>query len=118
MDSYPLDLDAFKKQLLELREALAQVEQSGQEAAQTVELDQTTVGRVSRMDALQSQAMAKESQQRRAIQLQRIGAAFKRLEKGEFGVCQKCGEFIAPKRLEFDPTTPLCFECADQHGKK
>ena len=112
-----IDNQHFKQALLSLRSDLLAVEQSGQEAAQTVELDQTTIGRVSRMDALQGQAMAKESQQRRTIQLQRIEASLQRIEKGIFGLCLRCGEEINVKRLEFDPTAPLCIDCARQ-GKK
>ena len=112
-----LDTQNFKQALLKLRSDLLAVEQSGQEAAKTVELDQTAVGRVSRMDALQGQAMAKQSQQRRIIQLQRIEASLQRIEKGIFGLCLRCGEDIHVKRLEFDPTAPLCIECANQ-GKK
>jgi DnaK suppressor protein len=112
-----LDNQHFKKALLSLRSDLLAVEQSGQEAAQTVELDQTTIGRVSRMDALQGQAMAKESKQRRTIQLQRIEASLQRIEKGIFGLCLRCGEEISLKRLAFNPTAPLCIDCASQ-GKK
>ena len=112
-----LENQHFKHTLHQLRSDLLAVEESGQEAAQTVELDQTTVGRVSRMDALQGQAMAKESQQRRTIQLQRIEASLERLEKGTFGLCLRCEEDIHPKRLEFDPTTPLCIDCATERGK-
>ncbi len=111
------DNQHFKQALLELRSDLLAVEQSGQEATQTVELDQTTIGRVSRMDALQGQAMAKESQQRRTIQLQRIEASLQRLEKGIFGLCLRCGEEINVKRLEFDPTASLCIVCASQGEK-
>jgi len=110
-----LDTQHFKHTLLKLQSDLLAVEQSGQEAAQTVELDQTTVGRISRMDALQGQAMAKESQQRRTIQLQRIKATLQRIEQGTFGHCLRCGEKIHIKRLEFDPTTPLCIDCASQN---
>ncbi len=102
----------FRQALLTLQEDLRTVEHSGNEAAQPVELDQTTVGRVSRMDALQAQAMAKESHQRRAILLQRIAASLQRLDQGTFGICLRCGEGISAKRLEFDPTTPVCVECA------
>ncbi len=108
----------WKKAILKLQADLQAVEESGQEAAQTVELDQTAVGRVSRMDALQGQAMAKESQQRREIQLQRIEASLQRLEKGTFGLCVRCEEDIHIKRLEFDPTTPLCIDCANQGNNK
>lgn len=112
-----LDNQLFKQALLSLRSDLLAVEQSGQEAAQTVELDQTTIGHVSRMDALQGQAMAKESQQRRTIQLQRIEASLQRMEKGIFGLCLRCDEEINVKRLAFDPTAPLCIDCASEGNK-
>ncbi|MDH5426602.1 MAG: TraR/DksA family transcriptional regulator [Nitrospirota bacterium] len=112
-----LDHQHFKHALLALQSDILAVEQSGQEATHTVELDQTTIGRVSRMDALQGQAIAKDSQQRRMIQLQRIDASLQRLKKGIFGLCLRCGEDIHRKRLEFDPTAPLCIDCA-RHGKK
>ncbi len=109
-----LDTQHVKQALLKLQSDLLAVEQSGQEAAKIVELDQTAVGRISRMDALQGQAMAKQSQQRRTIQLQRIEASLQRIQKGIFGLCLRCGEDINVKRLEFDPTIPLCIECASQ----
>jgi DnaK suppressor protein len=108
-----LDIDQFKQILLRLHDEILQSEYSGKEGVQPVELDQTTVGRVSRMDALQGQAMAKASQQRRHIQLQRIQTALRRIENGEFGWCHRCSEPIAPKRLDFDPTAPLCIDCAN-----
>jgi len=113
-----LDNQHFKQALLQLQSELLAVEHSGQEAARTVELDQTTVGRISRMDALQGQAMAKESQQRRTIQLQRIQASLQRIDKGTFGYCLRCDEPIQVKRLEFDPTAPLCIDCARQGEKR
>ncbi len=112
MRDAPLDVNHFKQKLLHLRDSLAQVEQSGKEAAQTVELDQSAVGRLSRMDALQGQAMAKASHQRRMIQQQRIGSALQRIENGNYGVCVRCEENIHLKRLEVDPTTLVCIECA------
>jgi DnaK suppressor protein len=117
MSETPLDIDHFKQKLVQLRESLAQVEQSGNEAAQTVELDQSAVGRLSRMDALQGQAMAKEAQQRRIIQQQRIGSALQRIESGTYGLCVLCEEDIHLKRLEVDPTTLLCIECAKKQER-
>ena len=89
------------------------LEQTGSDAASIVELDQTRVGRISRMDALQAQAMSQERERRRVIQLQKIAAALKRIEHNDYGYCNECGEDIAIKRLEFDPATTLCFNCAD-----
>jgi DnaK suppressor protein len=78
-----------------------------------VELDQTMVGRLSRMDALQSQAMQLETERRRTVEIQRINAALQRITDSEFGYCVSCGIDIEPKRLDNDPTTPTCFDCAE-----
>ena len=107
-----MDTENFREKLLRLRDELQEIEQTGKEAAQTVELDQSRVGRLSRMDALQAQAMSIESGRRRNIKLKRIDAALKRIDKDEFGLCIKCEEEITPRRLEVDPTAPLCIDCA------
>ena len=108
-----IDIKAFKKRLLEMREEVEELSEATAEARQPVELDQTMVGRLSRMDALQTQAMQLETERRRGIEIQRINAALKRMEEGEFSYCVSCGVDIEPKRLENDPTTPTCFDCAE-----
>ncbi|MQX35172.1 hypothetical protein GHC57_01425 [Roseospira navarrensis] len=70
------------------------------------------MGRLSRMDALQHQAMAQETERRRQVELKRIDAALERMKEGEYGLCVHCGESIATRRLEFDPAAPLCITCA------
>jgi len=102
----------FHEKLLELRAELEAVAATGKESAAIVELDQSKVGRLSRMDAMQSQAMAQASSQRREQTLRDIAAALGRLERDEYGDCQSCDEPINPKRLEFDPTATLCINCA------
>ena len=92
--------------------ALDLEDELGRQGQQTVELEQQSVGRLSRMDALQNQAMAKAGQVRRNQMRLRIAAALKRLEEGEFGYCIDCGESIPAKRLELDPTVPKCLSCA------
>ena len=77
-----------------------------------VELDQQAVGRLSRMDALQVQAMALETSRRRAVELRRIAAALARIDEGDYGACLECGEEIAVRRLELTPAAPLCIACA------
>lgn len=77
-----------------------------------VELDQSSVGRLSRMDALQQQAMGRETRRRRAAELVRIKAALQRIEDGEFGCCQICGEEIAQARLDLDPSVANCIKHA------
>ena len=102
----------FHQRLLQLRAELAALEQTGADAAATVELDQTRVGRLSRMDALQGQAMSQELGRRRRLELQKIAGALARIASGDFGWCSRCGEEIDIRRLELDPAAPLCIGCA------
>lgn len=77
-----------------------------------VELDQQSVGRLSRMDALQVQAMAEATHRRRHLRLQQIGAALDRMAAGDFGHCLDCGGFIGAGRLGVDLAARLCIACA------
>jgi DnaK suppressor protein len=84
----------------------------GQAGKATVELDQQSVGRLSRMDALQNQAMAQATGARRTAERQRLIAALKRMDDGEFGYCEECGDEIAEARLRLDPAATRCVDCA------
>ncbi len=107
-----IDVAAMKGRLEDRRRELEHLTESGAGARRPVELDQTRVGRLSRMDALQNQAMSIETERRRQVELKRIEAALERIAEGEFGFCVNCGEPIAVRRLELDPTTPNCIACA------
>ena len=97
-----------------LRAELRSAAEEGADAAATVKLDQTKVGRLSRMDAMQAQAMAQAAQRQRMETLRRIELALKRLDKGDYGYCTACDEDIDPRRLEVDPAAELCITCAEQ----
>lgn len=77
-----------------------------------VVLDQQSVGRLSRMDALQGQAMANALQSRRDGRIKAIDAALERLQGEDFGWCEDCGDLIGSKRLDLDPTLQRCVSCA------
>ncbi len=108
-DSFIADMRA---KLLGLRDELESLADSGDEASEVVELDQARVGRLSRMDALQAQAMSQASGRRREIMLQKIAAALDRIDNGDYGFCHTCEEMIDRRRLNFDPTAVLCIDCA------
>ena len=112
MQPTPLDTAAIRARLLEQRAALAAGSRSAAESREPVELDQTSVGRLSRMDAMQLQAMALAMETRRADALRRIDQALARLDAGTYGECVVCGEEIAPRRLAIDPAVATCLECA------
>lgn len=98
--------------LLQRRDNLIGAHQATKDDRSAVELDQTKVGRLSRMDALQSQAMSQAIDKRRESEIKRIDAALHRLNDGEYGYCLTCGEQIELKRLELDPAVVQCAGCA------
>ena len=82
--------------LLNLKEQLvATIDDSGG-STQTVKLDQAMVGRLSRMDAMQHQEMAKAQQRRARIRLGRIEFCLQQIadRDGRFGQCDDCLEPI------------------------
>jgi len=103
-----------RKRLLQLRNELNAIAANSDDSAAVVELDQSKVGRLSRMDAIQAQAMAKASVERREAMLRDIEAALKRIDDGSYGLCQDCNEVIDPRRLEIDPTVLRCIDCASK----
>lgn len=107
-----IDLEFFKAQLLSMQAEILGMSDMIEGSAKTVELDQNRVGRLSRMDAMQGQAMAKASAERQQEKLKLINRALARVENGSFGRCLECDEFIAIPRLEIDPTASHCIECA------
>ena len=98
-----IDIEYFTKRLLTLKHELQGLLELSQGASSPVVLDQTSVGRLSRMDAMQAQAMAQETERRRRVEIQKIEAALRRMDEGEYGYCIKTGEEIPLQRLELDP---------------
>ncbi len=109
-----LDLIYFRELLNEKWDEINKLIETGNNAAQPVELDQSCVGRLSRMDAMQAQAMSVETKRRREIELSRIKTALKRIEDEIYGECLECAEMISVARLEHNPSAPLCIKCAER----
>jgi len=97
-----------------VEERLSALETSSPESDELapVVLDQQSVGRLSRMDAIQRQAMAKETARRRNAEIARLRSALQRIDDEEFGYCAECGDEIPLRRLEIDPGATLCVNCA------
>ena len=105
-------LQTYKEQLLSFKAELKAIQADSSHDSKPVELDQAMVGRLSRMDAMQGQAMAQATARRRKEQLQRIKGALRRLDSGDFGYCAVCDDEIDPKRLTVDPTITRCIKCS------
>ena len=105
-------MNTYKEILLALRQDLLKAQETGDSAEEPVELDQARVGRLSRMDAMQAQAMSVETGRRRRQQLVGIDLALERVKDGDYGECFECAELINPKRLEANLIATLCITCA------
>jgi DnaK suppressor protein len=88
------------------------------EAAQVVELDQPTMGRLSRMDAMQTQSMAKANRAAARQRLQQIEAALQRMDDDEYGHCGSCDEPIGWSRLKVRPEAVLCIGCQERQERR
>jgi DnaK suppressor protein len=107
-----IDRNRLRGQLEALEAQLADPADGAAAELAPVELDQQSVGRLSRMDAIQVQAMAVATEQRRKAELSRVKAALERLDTDEFGYCEICGKEIAPARIEHSPAASTCINCA------
>ncbi|MGI9370955.1 MAG: TraR/DksA family transcriptional regulator [Hyphomicrobiales bacterium] len=99
----PREIEQYRSRLEQMKDELLRLIGQGDDETGPVELDQTSVGRLSRMDAMQRQAMAQETERRRHNELRKMEAALKRIEEGEYGYCISTGEPIPRARLDLDP---------------
>jgi len=107
-------LEEIYQALVDLRAELLILIADEMGATDTVELDQSTQGRLSRMDAIQQQKMAEAQQRRAAQRLKRVEVVMAGWSDPEldFGCCRLCGEFIAYARLKAKPDAIFCVPCA------
>jgi DnaK suppressor protein len=108
------DVENLRTKLLRMKEDIEAQEAASKESTKPVELDQSRLGRLSRMDAMQDQQMAQEAARRNQQMLVKIEGALRRMDAGQYGDCFKCGEPIDIRRLQFDPTNTRCIDCAEQ----
>ena len=106
-----------EQRLLDMREAIASLQAVRKAGSGVVELDQSCTGRLTRMDALQFQAMAVAGRERADLELRRIEAALERIRSGTFGECVDCGEVIERGRVEAHPTVTRCVSCAEERER-
>jgi DnaK suppressor protein len=98
------DLEALAHELLEALDGSA-------DAARPVELDQPTMGRVSRIDAMQQQKMLVANRQAQRARLQLVRSALRRFDEDEYGDCLGCGESVGHARLKARPESFFCITC-------
>jgi DnaK suppressor protein len=82
------------------------------EAMRPIELDQSAVGRLSRMDSLQNQGLTRNLQEREQVKLALVVGALRRIEASTYGRCSECGVGVPFERLMVFPEAPTCAGCA------
>ncbi len=117
MPSPPIqNLATLRGQLVEKLRSLRETSAQTADDRKPVELDQSSVGRLSRMESMQMQQMAMAAERRRDIDIARTEAAIRRIDQGDYGFCAVCDEPIAEGRLKADPAVPTCLSCAAKQG--
>jgi len=110
-----IDLQYFKKRLEKRHEEIIAAQENRKKEVAPVELDQARVGRLTRMDAMQQQAMSQAAAHLADLELQRIQSALGRMQSNDYGYCLICDEEIAEGRLRFDPSILTCISCAKEN---
>ena len=106
-----MDVTAYKKLILAEIAELEGLSKSSKSGRDPVTLDQQSVGRLSRMDAMQQQSMDLAREERRQQRLGILAAALQRIEADDYGYCLRCDEPIKPARLQIDPAVTTCVSC-------
>lgn len=96
-----------------LRTAIAAAEQADAPIA-----PDSSLGRLTRVDALQAQQMAQALVQRSREELARVNRALARIESGDYGVCAGCAEEISAARLNAVPDAILCMDCTERRSRR
>jgi DnaK suppressor protein len=104
-------LKQLHSELKEKKQALEVQLKNSAPDTRPVTLDQQSVGRVSRIDAIQQQQMALANQQQSTQLLKGIELALQRIDSGDYGYCLQCEEPIAFARLQAQPFASLCLDC-------
>ncbi|HUF11578.1 MAG TPA: TraR/DksA family transcriptional regulator [Longimicrobiales bacterium] len=106
-------IEELRAELSRILKKLERSMRATENAMRPVELDQTAVGRISRMDSLQNQGLTRNLQEREAMKLAQVQSALARLEAGTYGTCTECGAAVPFERLMIFPETPTCAACAE-----
>ncbi len=113
-----MKLEKIKAIIQQKLAALQALHAEAEAGCDTVTLDQSCVGRLSRMDAMQAQAMNQAAQRRRSIEIARLEKALANIKSDDYGYCEQCDEPIIEGRLMLDPATQYCIQCAEKLEQK
>ena len=73
---------------------------------------ENSIGRISRMDAINNKSVVEASLRNRKKKLGKLRVALSNVAKPGFGQCANCGNAINPKRIMLMPESSKCIKCA------
>ena len=115
---YTKDMDELDEQTLTaLHDGLVSLEKelvtwldATEDEVKPVDLEKP-IGRLTRIDAIQQQKMAKAHRRRATARLSNVRSALVAFNRGDYGCCKRCEEPISLERLNARPEAPLCLDC-------
>ncbi len=110
------EIERFKKMLLERKQAIINSTESTRESAMAVE-QADLPDEVDLASSETGQALSLRLRDRELVLLKKIDKTLSKIDEGEFGVCERCGEEIGVKRLEARPVAELCIRCKEELEK-
>lgn len=75
---------------------------------------ENSLGRISRMDAINNKGVAEASMRSKKAKLSKLKVALLHIEKEDFGICSNCKKSIQPARLMYMPESTQCVRCASR----
>jgi len=111
------DLDKFKKLLSERRRAIIDMAFNAQDGDKLAVEQADLADEVDLATSEAGQALMMRLRDRELVLLRKIDKTIKKMDEGEFGVCERCGEDIGVKRLEARPVAELCIRCKEELEK-
>lgn len=74
---------------------------------------ENSIGRVSRMDAINNKSVSEAALRQAKKQLASLKVALTKIDQSSFGVCTNCKKPIQKARLLFLPESNKCVRCAN-----
>ena len=105
------EIERLRKNLEDLAQEIDQYLRDSELSAAAVEPDKS-LGRLSRMEAMQDQQLVLEMRRRKKRQKLEVQNALARIDDGKYGKCVFCGKEISFDRLEAFPEVQTCVSCA------
>ena len=75
---------------------------------------ENSIGRVSRMDAINNKSVSEATLRTTRRKLANLKMALSKIDSPAFGMCARCGQPIPTARLMYMPQSNYCVRCADR----